>query len=103
MRKKILILLLSLAIVFPLAIFVVAQNITLFVVQPIGAVPEGVTLIISRMNKTKFIDNADAMCRRELGYVNLICRATALGAVANNADIHARLPYSELLYELSEK
>ena len=91
------------AIIFILATSIVSQNITIFVVQPIGAVPDGVTLVISRMNKTKFIDNADAMCRRELGYVNLLCRGTALGSIAKNAEIYSRLPYSELLFEFSER
>ena len=83
-------------------IFVFSQSITIFLIPPIGALPEGKTLIISRMNKTKFLDNADAMCRREIGYVNLLCRGITLGAIAENASIYAKLPFSEILYELSE-
>jgi hypothetical protein len=76
------------------------QTVTIFVVQPIGAIPEGKTLIISRMNNTTFVDSADAMCARQ-GGVNLICRGIALGAIVKNADIYLRLPYSKLLYLLS--
>ena len=39
-------------------------NITIFVVQPIGAVPEGRTLVMSRLNATRFIDSADSVCMR---------------------------------------
>ena len=74
---------------------------TIFVVQPLGAVPEGRTLIISRMNKTKFIDSADAMCDRMMGGVSLMCRMVTLGTVMENATIYARLPYSSALYSIS--
>jgi hypothetical protein len=74
---------------------------TIFVIQPIGALPEGKTLIISRLNKTEFIDSADAMCERLQGGVNLLCRGAMMGAVAEKATIYARLPYSEWLYHVS--
>ncbi|MCX6088829.1 MAG: hypothetical protein NTX88_00315 [Candidatus Atribacteria bacterium] len=74
---------------------------TIFVVQPIGALPEGKTLIISRLNKTEFIDSADAMCERLQGGVNLLCRGAMLGAVIEKATIYARLPYREWFYQVS--
>ncbi len=76
---------------------------TIFVIQPIGAVPEGKTLVISRLNNTEFIDSADAMCDRLQGGVSLLCRIAVLGAVANKAHIYARLPYSEWLYSISTR
>ncbi len=76
---------------------------TIFVVQPIGAVPEGRTLVISRLNNTEFIDSADAMCERLQGGVSLLCRIAVLGAVADKAHIYARLPYSEWLYSISTR
>ncbi len=42
-------------------------QLTIFVIQPIGAVPEGKTLVILRMNKTEFIDSTDAICFRKMG------------------------------------
>ncbi|WP_045217646.1 hypothetical protein, partial [Pseudomonas sp. 21] len=45
-------------------------QITIFVVPPIGAVPEGRTVIMLRLNKTNFIDSADAMCERIQGGVS---------------------------------
>ncbi|WP_420564144.1 hypothetical protein [Thalassobaculum sp.] len=74
---------------------------TVFVVQPIGAVPTGRTVIISRMNKTNFIDSADAMCARELGGVTLICRGMMNAAIATKATIFLRLPFSQTLYDIS--
>lgn len=74
---------------------------TIFVVPPIGALPEGKTLIITRLNKTNFIDSPDAMCDRLQGGVSLLCRGVVLGAVAEKATIYARLPYSEWLYLIS--
>jgi hypothetical protein len=77
------------------------SQITFFVIQPIGALPEGKTLIILRMNKTKFIDSADAMCAREMEGVSLLCRGMMMSAVAQKGTILARLPYSEFLYNIS--
>jgi hypothetical protein len=80
---------------------IIYTQITIFSVPPIGAVPEGRTVIMLRLNKTKFIDSADAMCVRIQGYVNLICRGMTMGAVVNATTILARLPYSETIYKIS--
>ena len=84
-----------------IAMAVVWSQITIFVVQPIGAVPEGRTIVMSRLKGTVFIDSADAMCERIQGNVNLLCRGIVLGQVGQNADVYLRLPYSETLYSLS--
>ena len=78
-----------------------ASKITVFVIPPIGAIPEGKTLIIYRLGNTKFIDSPDAMCQRIQGGVSLLCRGVAIAAIANNNEILARLPYSNFLYEIS--
>jgi len=85
----------------PLLLFAAASQVTIFVIQPIGALPEGKTLIISRMSNTKFIDSADAICERTQGGVSLICRIGAMGGALKNAQIYARLPYMRWLYEIS--
>ncbi len=77
------------------------SQITFFVIQPIGAVPKGKTLVILRMNKTNFIDSADAMCAREMDGVNLLCRGMMMAAIAKKGTILVRLPYSEFLYNIS--
>lgn len=86
-----------------LAIIVVLvyTQFTIFVVQPIGAVPEGRTLIMRRTGKLKFIDSADSVCEREMGGVSLLCRGVVMGSVAGGDRILARLPYSETLYSIS--
>lgn len=76
-------------------------QLTFFVIQPIGAVPEGRTLLMLRGHKTKFIDSADALCEREMGGVNLLCRLGVLGGVAENSTILLKLPYSSFLYGIS--
>lgn len=77
------------------------QLLTIFVVQPIGAIPEGVTVVMLRMNKSKFIDSADAMCERQLGGVSLLCRGATMAAMAKRGKILFRLPYSDFLYSIS--
>ena len=76
-------------------------QVTLFVIEPIGAIPDGRTLVIWRTSKLKFIDSADGFCARELGGVSLLCRGMTLAAVAENNTVLARLPYSDTLYLIS--
>jgi len=76
-------------------------QLTIFVVQPIGAVPEGRTVILRRTGNLQFIDSADAVCEREAGGVTLLCRAAIMGSVAGSDRILAKLPYSEALYSIS--
>lgn len=92
--------LISLVMLAAIAIAVYTQ-ITIFVVPPIGAVPEGRTIVMLRLNKTKFIDSADAMCERIQGSVSLLCRGLTMAAVVKNTTILARLPYSRSLYLIS--
>ena len=93
----------KLIVIISIAILTIVfyTQITFFVVQPIGAVPEGKTLVMLRMNKTKFIDSADAMCAREMSGVSLLCRGMMMAAVINKGTILLRLPYSEFLYSIS--
>jgi hypothetical protein len=88
-------------IVCMVAVGIGAQFITLFVIQPIGAIPEGRTIIITRLNTMHFIDSADAWCERKMGGVNLLCRGLVTAKVAKEATILVRLPYSAALYEIS--
>lgn len=92
--------LLALAAVATLAA-VAASRITIFAVAPMGILPEGKTLIIARTDKTRFIDSADAVCERNFGGTNLLCRGATLAAVAQTATVYAKLPYSEIVYKIS--
>jgi len=84
-----------------IAVVVTYTQVTIFVIPPIGALPEGRTVIITRLNKTEFVDSADAMCERIQGGVSLLCRGMVMGAVLDKATILARLPYSSWLYSVS--
>lgn len=76
-------------------------QLTIFVIQPIGALPEGRTVVMLRMNKTEFVDSPDAICEREMGGVSLLCRGMMAAGIVSKATILARLPYSSTLYQIS--
>ena len=93
----------AIAVIAFVAVLVVLvyTQLTVFVVPPIGAVPEGRTVVILRLNKTEFIDSPDAMCERIQGGVSLLCRGLIMGTVAEKSTILLRLPYSATLYQIS--
>jgi hypothetical protein len=72
-------------------------GVRVFVVKPIGALPQGRTVIVTGSPGLRFIDSPDAFCLRNTGNVTLLCRAGAAAAVANRGTIWARLPYSSFL------
>ena len=74
---------------------------TIFVVPPIGALPEGKTVVMTCLNKTEFIDSPDAMCERIQGGVSSLCRGMIVGAFVEKFIILRRLPYSSWLYGIS--
>lgn len=76
-------------------------NLTIFIIQPIGAVPEGRSLIIKRTGQLRFIESADAICERRNHRVSLLCRGGVLSNIAENNEIYLRLPYSHSLYLVS--
>jgi len=90
----------SLVLLAIIAVIAYTQ-LTIFVVPPIGAIPEGRTVVMLRLNKTEFVDSPDAMCERIQGGVSLLCRAMTMGAVASHMTVVARLPYSQSLYLIS--
>jgi hypothetical protein len=97
-KKKVILIVLT----FAIFLMVVAYTqLTIFVIPPIGALPEGKTIVISRLNKTEFIDSADAMCERMNGGVSLLCRVMMMAAVFDKSTILVRLPYSSVLYSIS--
>jgi hypothetical protein len=88
-------------VIIAVLMVVIYTQITIFVVPPIGALPEGKTVIITRLNKTEFIDSPDGMCERIQGGVSLLCRGMTMGAVIEKSTILMRLPYSAWLYSIS--
>lgn len=96
----------KLLIILPVALLAAGllaylAGVRVFVIQPIGAIPDGVTAVVIGSPGLRFIDSPDAFCMREQGYVNLICRGAAAGRVAQNGAILLRLPYSSFLYGLT--
>lgn len=88
-------------VIVAILMVVIYTQITIFVVPPIGALPEGKTVVIARLNKTEFIDSPDGMCERIQGGVSLLCRGMVMAAVIEKSTILLRLPYSSWLYSIS--
>lgn len=78
----------------------------LFVIQPIGAIPEGATIWFNRYNTNfPFISSADGLLLESQGQVSLLGRAVFLGGLSNilkEKEI-LRFPYVETLYLISTK
>ena len=88
----------KLIILFVFLVIILTQT-SIFVIPPIGALPEGKTLFIIRLQNGKFIDSPDAFCRRNSAQ-NLLCRGMAIASISNTFII-LRLPYSDFLYSIS--
>ena len=76
-------------------------GIRIFIIQPIGALPDGITTVVAGMPSLRLVDSPDALCYRTQHSVTLICRMAAMTGVANNGKILLRLPYSSVLYRLT--
>ena len=66
-------------------------------IPPIGALPEGATVIVRRLPGEPFFRSPDGDCLRVQGYVNLLCRAVALSQAPTDR-IVLRLPYLRWAY-----
>lgn len=71
-----------------------------FTIQPIGALPEGVTVIYhSRNPEMSFFSSPDGLCLESTGGVSLLCRGMAIAALEDLVGrIMFRLPYSHWAY-----
>ncbi|MDC9588353.1 hypothetical protein PSI23_03230 [Xenorhabdus sp. XENO-10] len=86
-------------IVIIIAISIFAYNkIIIFTVQPIGALPDGATIVMWKKDNMRFFESPDGMCLQRTGGVSLLCRATALGSGIDKDKIIFRLPYIEYAY-----
>jgi hypothetical protein len=90
-----------LVVILVAAWFLVAPGV--FTVQPIGALPDGVTFIYhSRSPKIPFFSSPDGLCLEIQGSVSLLCRASALAASKDLTDrIMLKLPYNHWAYLMS--
>ncbi len=86
-------------VVLIIAISVFAYNkLTIFTVQPIGAIPDGVTVVMWKKGDMRFFESADGLCMQRVGGVSLICRMSMLGNAIDKDNIIIRLPYSDYAY-----
>ena len=71
-----------------------------FTIQPIGALPDGVTFIYhSRNPEMPFFSSPDGLCLQTQGSVTLLCRAAAISATSKLGDrIIIKLPYIRWAY-----
>jgi hypothetical protein len=74
-----------------------------FTIQPIGAIPEGITIIYhSRSPDMSFFSSPDGLCLQTQGSVSLLCRMAVLSTSTELTDrIILRLPYIHWAYLLS--
>ena len=77
-----------------------------FVVQPIGAIPEGVTIWYFRNDiNLPFISSPDGIMLEKEGHVNLLGRAIILSSVMDSLEGKriCNLPYQKWIYKISTK
>ena len=91
------------ALVIPLGLLLLAWILIrpgVFTVQPIGALPEGITIVYhSRGPEMPFFSSPDGLCLEMQGSVSLLCRGIALGAAEEIVDrVIVRLPYNHWAY-----
>jgi hypothetical protein len=89
---------LVLAVIVGLAI--VVSQMGFYTVQPIGALPQGVTLVVWRASGEPFFNSPDAVCLKVQGSVSLLCRGLAMAKTPVDRII-LRLPYIEWAYLMS--
>lgn len=71
-----------------------------FTIQPIGALPEGVTCVVLKSPSDPFFDSPDALSLRRTGGVSLLSRGMAI-ATLKNKTVLFKLPYIHSFYSIS--
>ncbi len=87
---------LSLITLVLLGLFVYTQM-GLYSIQPIGAIPNGATVLVWRQGREPFFNSPDAMCLLIQDGVSLLCRGMAMAQAPANR-IVLRLPYQDWAY-----
>jgi len=76
-------------------------GVRIIVIQPIGAIPNGVTAVVVGVRNVRIVDSPDAICTRTQGGVSLLCRGATAAAIVRTGTILLRLPYSETLFRMT--
>lgn len=92
-RKGLALLLVAVAVI----LVIIYTQIGFYTIQPIGALPDGITLLVWRHAGEPFFNSPDALCLERMSGVSLLCRATALKAAPVDRII-TRLGYWEFAY-----
>ena len=87
-------------IIIIVILIIVYNLIGVYSIQPIGALPEGVTMIVWRASGEPFFNSPDAVCLEVQGYVSLLCRGMAIAAAPVDRKIIS-LPYMHWTYLIS--
>lgn len=97
-KSKLPLIFLIIILVFVVVFLLVRPGV--FTIQPIGALPEGVTVFYhSRNPEMPFFSSPDGMCLQSMGSVSLLCRGMAIAALEELTErIIIRLPYSHWAY-----
>jgi len=77
------------------------SNIGIFVIQPIGMIPEGISIVYWRSGTNlPFISSADGLLLKNVGEVTLIGRMAMIGKMSELLEkkLITKLPYSEWIY-----
>ena len=84
-------------IVLGIILLLVVSRMGFYTVQPLGALPKGITLLVWRSSGESFFNSPDATCLHAQGGVSMLCRGIAIGQAPVDRVI-VRLPYMEWAY-----
>ena len=85
-------------IIVIVVIIVIYTQVGLYSVQPIGALPQGVTAVVHRVGDEPFFNSPDGTSIRRTGGVSLLTRMAALANGPLKDRLLFRLPYMEWAY-----
>lgn len=66
-----------------------------------GEADDGVVYLITRAADMRFVDSADAICRRQFADSDVGCRTLVRGWVMRESRVLVTLPYSEALWRMT--
>ena len=78
----------------------------IYVIQPIGAIPDGISILYFRLGlNLPYFSSADCFLMDNVGSVSLLSRAAAMGQILELIEdrIIVRLPYMDFVYRISMK
>ena len=88
------------SIITTIIITLIYNFIGFYTIQPIGALPQGITVVVLKNPNDPFFNSPDAVSIRRIGGVSLFSRAQALSE-GIKYPILLRLPYIPLFYDIS--